>query len=70
MAASSHRAASGTLSELDKNPLFDKRDEFFHPLKSFTYFYEMFKKKKLKASLTIPHTILFESGIYKIISPP
>ena len=47
----------------DKDPLIDKRDFKFIPLKSHTYFFEMFKKKKIKCDLLIPQTILFENGI-------
>ena len=42
--------------------LYDKRDYSLKPLKSLTYFFEILKKKKLRCNVTIPHTILYESG--------
>ncbi|EGR30022.1 hypothetical protein IMG5_143970 [Ichthyophthirius multifiliis] len=44
------------------DPLKDKRDENFIQLKSNTYFFEIFKKKKYKSDIIIPHSIIFESG--------
>lgn len=46
----------------DKDPLEDKRDEKFIQILSPTYFFEMFKKKKVKSEEIIPQTILLEGG--------
>ena len=53
----------------DLNPFHDRRDDTFHPLTSSSFFFEMFKKKKVKANNVIPHTILFEKGRTRTLSP-
>lgn len=46
----------------DSNPFLDKRDAKFIKLRSNSYFFEMFDKKKTKCDQSIPHSIIFSDG--------